>query len=197
MNQCFNHLDIILGSQSPRRIQLLKEIGLNFSLYTIDVEEVFPENLSAIETAVYLSELKASAFPEKDFKENSILITADTVVSLNNHMLGKPANKSEAIQMLNLLSGKSHEVISAFTLRSKQNLKSFYAITEVSFKKLDMSEIDYYIEHFQPFDKAGAYGIQEWIGKIGIEKIKGSYFNVMGLPVHKVYAELCTFELFK
>lgn len=197
MNQCFNHLDIILGSQSPRRNQLLKEIGLNFRLQIIAVDEVFPENLSAIETAIYLSELKARAFPENDLKENSIFITADTVVSLNNQLLGKPTNKNEAIEMLNLLSGKSHDVISAFTLRSRRNFKSFYDITEVTFKKLNKSEIDYYIEHFQPFDKAGAYGIQEWIGKIGIEKIQGSYFNVMGLPVHKVYAELCTFELLK
>jgi len=193
MNPCFEKLDIILGSQSPRRKQLLKEIGLNFRTINISVEEISPPNLSAIETAIYLSELKSKAFPENELKENSILITADTVVSLNDHLLGKPADKKEAIEMLQLLSGNTHEVISAFTLRSKHNFKSFYTVTKVCFKTLNLNEINYYIDHYQPFDKAGAYGIQEWIGKIGIEKIQGSYFNVMGLPVHQVYSELCTF----
>lgn len=195
MHECFKSLDIILGSQSPRRKQLLKDIGLKFRSLSFPVEEVFPENLTAIETAIYLSELKAKAFPETELKENSILITADTVVTLSNQLLGKPGNDAEAFEMLSLLSGKSHKVISAFTLRSKDKMKSFYSETKVYFKVLSEEEINYYIRHYKPFDKAGAYGIQEWIGKIGIDKIEGSYFNVMGLPVHQVYAELCTFDL--
>lgn len=195
MHECFKSLDIILGSQSPRRKQLLEDIGLKFRSLSFPVEEIFPENLTAIETAIYLSELKAKAFPETELKENSILITADTVVTLSNQLLGKPENDAEAFEMLSLLSGKCHEVISAFTLRSKDKMKSFYSETKVYFKVLSEEEINYYIRHYKPFDKAGAYGIQEWIGKIGIDKIEGSYFNVMGLPVHQVYAELCTFDL--
>lgn len=195
MDQCFENTDIILGSQSPRRKQLLEDIGLKFRSLSFPVDEVFPDKLTAIETAIYLSELKAKAFPETELQENSILITADTVVSLSDQLLGKPANDSEAFEMLQLLSGKCHEVISAFTFRSKRKTKSFYTETKVYFKVLSTEEINYYISHYKPFDKAGAYGIQEWIGKIGIEKIDGSYFNVMGLPVHQVYAELCIFDL--
>ena len=195
MDPCFENTDIILGSQSPRRKQLLQDIGLKFRILTFPVEEIFPENLSAKETAIYLSELKAKAFPEIELKENSILITADTVVSLSGKLLGKPKNDAEAFEMLSLLSGKSHEVISAFTLRSKKEMKSFSTETKVYFKTLSKAEINYYISRYKPFDKAGAYGIQEWIGKIGIEKIQGSFFNVMGLPVHQVYAELCIFDM--
>jgi len=195
MDPCFENTDIILGSQSPRRKQLLEDIGLKFRTLTFPVEEIFPENLSAKETAIYLSELKAKAFPEIELKENSILITADTVVSLSGKLLGKPKNDAEAFEMLSLLSGKSHEVISAFTLRSKKEMKSFSTETKVYFKTLSKAEINYYISRYKPFDKAGAYGIQEWIGKIGIEKIQGSFFNVMGLPVHQVYAELCIFDM--
>ena len=195
MNECFENKDIILGSQSPRRKQLLEEIGLKFRIITFPVDEVFPEHLSAIETAIYLSELKAKAFADSVLKENSILITADTIVSQSNQLLGKPLNEKEAFEMLQLLSGRCHEVITAFTLCSRIKTKSFYAETKVYFKELSEQEINYYIKHFKPFDKAGAYAIQEWIGKIGIEKIQGSYFNVMGLPVQQVYSELCTFDL--
>jgi len=195
MHKCFEKIDLILGSQSPRRKQLLEEIGLKLRILTFPVEEISPSHLTAVETAIYLSELKAKAFSDNIFKENSILITSDTLVSQSNRLLGKPANEKEAIEMLQLLSGNCHEVITAFTLRSKKKMKSFYSETKVYFKELSQAEIDFYINQFKPFDKAGAYGIQEWIGKIGIEKIQGSYFNVMGLPVHQVYAELCTFDL--
>ncbi len=195
MDEYFENKDIILGSQSPRRKQLLEYIGLKFRIISFPVEEVFPENLSALETAIYLSELKSKAFPISELHENSILITADTVVSLSNQLLGKPINEKEAFDMLQILSGNCHEVITAFTFRSQYKMKSFYAETKVYFKQLNEKEINYYISHYQPFDKAGAYGIQEWIGQIGIEKIQGSYFNVMGLPVHQVYSELCTFDL--
>lgn len=193
MHACFKNIDIILGSQSPRRKQLLDEIGLNYRVLACPIDEISPTHLNAKETAIFISELKAKAFDDQVFKENSILITADTVVSQSNTLLGKPLNRKEASEMLQLLSGKCHEVITAFTLRSKYKKKSFYAETKVYFKVLSDQEIDYYITNYQPFDKAGAYGIQEWIGKIGIEKIEGSYFNVMGLPVHQVYKELCTF----
>jgi len=195
MLPCFENLDIILGSQSPRRKQLLDEIGLEYRALACPIEEISPKHLNAIETAIFISELKAKAFDDQIFNKNSILITADTVVSQSDTLLGKPLNRKEAIEMLQLLSGKCHEVITAFTLRSKHKMKSFYAETKVYFKVLNDQEIDYYITNYQPFDKAGAYGIQEWIGKIGIEKIQGSYFNVMGLPVHQVYKELCTFDL--
>lgn len=159
MDQCFENTDIILGSQSPRRKQLLEDIGLKFRSLSFPVDEVFPDKLTAIETAIYLSELKAKAFPETELQENSILITADTVVSLSDQLLGKPANDSEAFEMLQLLSGKCHEVISAFTFRSKRKTKSFYTETKVYFKVLSTEEINYYISHYKPFDKAGAYGI--------------------------------------
>lgn len=191
---CLKEKDLILASQSPRRRQLLEEIGLSFRIVPVDVEEVFPAGLSAIDTAMFLSKLKANAFPENQLHDNSILLTADTVVSVSDVLLGKPANEAEAISMLEQLSGNCHEVITACTLRSKRNSKSFYAETKVYFKELLPQEIRYYVTHYKPFDKAGAYGIQEWIGKVGIEKITGSYFNVVGLPVHQVYAELCTFD---
>lgn len=195
MHKCFENKDIILASQSPRRQQLLEDIGIKFRSISIPVDEVCPDHLTPIEAAIYLSELKANAFPETELHENSILITADTIVSFSNHLLGKPQNDEEAFKMLHMLSGNCHEVITAFTLRSKHKMKSFYAETKVYFKVLSEAEIKYYITHFRPFDKAGAYGIQEWIGKIGVEKIQGSYFNVMGFPVHQVYSELCTFDL--
>lgn len=195
MHECFENTDIILGSQSPRRKQLLEDIGLKFRIITVPVDEISPKHLTALETAIYLSELKAKAFSYSALNENSILITADTIVSLEDKLLAKPLNENGAFDMLQLLSGKCHEVITAVTLRSKKKTKSFYSETKVYFKVLSEDEINYYISKYKPFDKAGAYGIQEWIGKIGIEKIKGSYFNVMGLPVHRVYSELCTFEL--
>ena len=194
MHEDFHHYDIILGSQSPRRKLLLEDLGIDFSIISIDVEEVFPEHLSAVDAAIYLSELKAIAFPKEKLKENSLLITADTVVSHSDQLLGKPRDCQEAVAMLKLLSDTSHDVITAFTLSSLKRMKSFYSITKVYFKALSDAEIEYYVEHYKPFDKAGAYGIQEWIGKIGIEKIEGSYFNVMGLPIHQVYSELITFE---
>ena len=190
MYECIENKDIILGSQSPRRIQLLQEIGLKFRSLHFSVDELYPDHLSAQETAIYLSELKAKAFPSSEINAHSILITADTVVSIFDQILGKPKDVQEATKMLQLLSGKAHEVITAFTFYSPKKMKSYFSETKVYFKHLSSEEIDHYITHYQPFEKAGAYGIQEWIGKIGIEKIEGSYFNVMGLPVHKVYQVL-------
>ncbi len=195
MKKCFEKIDLVLASQSPRRKQLLSDAGLKFRISTFPVEEISPDSLSPIDTAIYLSELKAKAFPKDKMKNNTLLLTADTVVSLDDHLFGKPKDKSDAIQMLEELSGRSHAVITAFSLSSQSRMKSFYSLTKVYFKKLSWDEIAEYIEVYRPYDKAGAYGIQEWIGKIGIQKIEGSYSNVMGLPIHQVYQEICTFEM--
>jgi len=180
---------IVLASKSPRRQNLLKDLGVEFEIRTKEIEEVYPNHLKKQEVALYLSELKASAFKE-DLNDNEIVITSDTIVCLEDRVIGKPKDRDDAFNMLSDLSGKMHEVITAVTLTSAQKQHSFYAITEVYFKTLSNFEIDYYINTFQPFDKAGSYGIQEWIGYIGIEKIVGSYFNVMGFPVKEVYEAL-------
>lgn len=183
---------IILASKSPRRQQLLKELGVDFIIKTKDIEEVYPPHLKKEAVALFLSELKANAF-KKDINENEIVITSDTIVCLDNEIIGKPTNRANAIEMLEKLSGKRHEVITAVTLFSIQKEVSFSVCTEVFFKPLSMEEITYYIDNYKPYDKAGSYGIQEWIGYIGIEKIIGSYFNVMGFPVKEVYDALIKF----
>ncbi|HRN40787.1 MAG TPA: Maf family nucleotide pyrophosphatase [Vicingus sp.] len=181
--------DIVLASKSPRRQQLLKDLGLNFAVVIKEVEEVYPYNLKKQEVALYLSKLKADAFLP-DLKENQLVITSDTIVCLDDKIIGKPKDRDDAFNMLSDLSGKMHEVVTAVTLTSIEKQVSFYVTTQVYFKTLSNFEIDYYINHYKPFDKAGSYGIQEWIGYIGIEKIVGSYFNVMGLPVKELYDEL-------
>ena len=183
---------IILASKSPRRQQLLKELGVDFVIKTKDIEEVYPPHLKKEAVALFLSELKANAF-KKDINENEIVITSDTIVCLDNEIIGKPTNRANAIEMLEKLSGKRHEVITAVTLFSNKKQISFSVCTEVFFKTLSMEEITYYIDNYKPYDKAGSYGIQEWIGYIGIEKIIGSYFNVMGFPVKEVYDALIKF----
>ncbi len=184
---------IILASKSPRRQLLLKELGFDFEVRTKDVDEVYPENLKREQVAIYLSELKAQAFKD-ELKIDDVVITSDTIVCLEKNILGKPKDKEEAFNMLSLLSGKMHEVITAVTLTSTTKQTSFFDVTEVYFKPLSEEEINHYIDNYQPYDKAGSYGIQEWIGYIGIEKIKGSYFNVVGLPVQKLYMELIKFD---
>lgn len=184
--------NIILASKSPRRQNLLKELGFDFEIKTKEIEEIFPLELKREQVAVYLSELKANAFIE-DLKEQDLVITSDTIVCLGEEIIGKPTDREDAINMLGKLSGNKHEVITAVTLFSNQKKKTFYEVTEVYFKQLTSSEIEYYIDNYKPFDKAGSYGIQEWIGYIAIEKINGSYFNVMGLPVKRVYEELIEF----
>lgn len=184
--------DLILASGSPRRQQLLKELGLTFSVMKLEVEEQFPEKLQRESIPLYLSRLKAEAAKEK-LQENQLVITADTVVWMGDHVLNKPVDLNEARWMLNRISGKTHEVITAVSLTSLKKSLSFYAVTEVMFRSLTEEEIYYYTETFRPLDKAGAYGIQEWIGYVGVEKINGSYFNVMGLPVKELYEELLAF----
>ena len=185
--------NIILASQSPRRRKLLEDLGLNFETLPVDVDESYPSNLKAQEIALYLSQLKAKAFDLGKMCDNCLIITADTIVWQDGQTLPKPKDENDAIRILNLLSGKSHEVITGVTFRTTKKIHSFYTTTRVFFKHLSAEEIKFYITNYQPFDKAGAYGIQEWIGYIGIEKIEGSYFNVVGLPIQRLYTELLKF----
>lgn len=182
---------IYLGSQSPRRQQLLTELGLKFTVLTNDdIEEVYPKRLTSREVPTYLSNLKAKHLWEDVPDGKGILITADTIVVIDEEILGKPKDRAEAQEMLLKLSGKTHAVVTGVTLKSQTKMTSFSDTTQVTFRRLTITEIDYYIDTFAPFDKAGAYGIQEWIGMIGISRISGSYFNVVGLPVEKLYREL-------
>ncbi len=185
-------IQLILASKSPRRQYLINELGLNFEVRIKDVDENFPANLKAQEIPLYLCEKKAKAFDE-ELTDNTIVITADTIVWIENQVLNKPENYDDAVRMLKLLSGKMHEVFTGVCLRSKIKTKIFYASTKVYFKELSDQEIEYYITNYSPYDKAGAYGAQEWIGYIAVEKIEGSYFNVMGLPVRELYEELLKF----
>jgi len=217
----------ILASKSPRRQYLLKELGLNFEVHTKEVDETFPDNLKAQEIPLYLSQKKADAFKE-DLSDNTIVITADTIVWIDNQVLNKPENFDDAVRMLKMLSGKMHEVYTGVCLKSKIKTKTFYSLTKVYFKTLSQQEIEYYINNFNPYDKAGSYGAQEClpagvnpcsedeiqflkalnkqdlienskkntkagIGYIAIEKIEGSYFNVMGLPVRELYEKFLKF----
>ena len=190
LHQHLSEYHLILASASPRRISLLKEINLTFDTIPLDVEEVYPADLKEHEVARFLAQLKAESFPVEKLTAKSILITADTIVCLNDEILGKPNDREHAIEMLRNLSGQMHKVITGVCLRSHDKEFIFSNETDVYFSKLSDDEITYYVDDFQPFDKAGAYGIQEWIGYIGIEKIEGSYFNVMGLPVQQLYKEL-------
>jgi septum formation protein len=184
---------IILASKSPRRQLLLKELGCSFEVRTREVEEVFPPHLKREQVALYLAELKAKAFDE-ELGPGTVVITADTIVCVDDLIVGKPADYNDAVRILRLLSGRRHEVITGVCLHNGSTLKSFHVCTDVYFKKLTDEEIGYYLENYRPYDKAGAYGIQEWIGLIGIERINGSYFNVMGLPVKELYEELLRFD---
>lgn len=183
---------LILASKSPRRQYLLKELGLDFEVRTKEVDESFPSGLKAQDIPLYLCEKKANAFDE-ELNDNTVVITADTIVWIDGQVLNKPKNFDDAVRMLRLLSGKMHEVYTGVCLKSKHKMKSFYALTKVYFKTLSQQEIEFYINNYNPFDKAGAYGAQEWIGYIAVEKIEGSYFNVMGLPVKELYEELLKF----
>lgn len=192
LDKKLSQYNIILASKSPRRQELLKSLNLDFEIRTKEVEEIFPPALYREEIPVFLSNLKAKAF-ENEIGENDLIITSDTIVWSENKQLGKPKDANEAKEMLQSLAGKQHQVITAVTLFTVSKTKTFYDVTNVFFKKLSEEEIDFYIENYKPFDKAGSYGIQEWIGFAGIEKIEGDYFNVVGLPMHKLYLELNDF----
>lgn len=181
---------IILASNSPRRKELLSGLGLNYEVRTLPgIDESYPDTLQGEEIPVYISSKKASAYLDT-LKDNELLITADTIVWLNGRVLGKPADEKEACQMLRDLSGKTHQVITGVTLATTTFQKSFASVSQVTFASLTEEEISYYVNHYHPMDKAGSYGVQEWIGFIGVERIEGSYFNVMGLPVQRLYREL-------
>ena len=171
---------------------MLQSLGIDFQVQIKEVEENFPSHLEMEEIPVYLAKHKATPF-RSVLKENDLLITADTIVWMKGHVLGKPAGADEAKQMLTQLSGHEHQVISGVCLTSTQKQTTFFSVSNVLFKTLSENDIDFYISHFKPFDKAGAYGIQEWIGTIGITHIEGSFYNVMGLPVQKLYEEILRF----
>lgn len=183
---------LILGSGSPRRQELLKSLGFSFSVNPINADESFSDTLKAQEIPLYLSVKKANAYPEK-LKANELLITSDTIVWCENKVLNKPADFNEGKQMLTMLSGKMHQVFTAVCLKSSNKEVVFYDESKVYFKNLTNEEIEYYLTNFSPYDKAGGYGVQDWIGYIGIEKIEGSFYNVMGLPVKHLYEELIKF----
>ena len=188
----FPDYNYILASRSPRRQQLLQSLGVQFEVKTHEVEENFPNNLAKEEIPVYLAKLKSEPF-KRELIVKDLLITADTIVWLDNKVLGKPSDKSEAKSMLSELSGKEHQVISGVCLTSIQKQVAFYSLSSVRFKELTKAEIDFYISHNNSFDKAGSYGIQDWIGIIGITSIEGSFYNVIGLPIQKLYEEIQKF----
>lgn len=183
---------LVLGSKSPRRQELLAGMGFDFEVRTKDTDEDFPDSLAPKEVPTYLAEVKALALVN-ELKQGEVLITSDTIVLLENEILGKPTSPENAKQMLQKLAGKSHEVITGVHLRNLEKNVSFSVSTKVFFKPLTVEIIDFYLENYKPFDKAGAYGIQEWIGFVGIERIEGSYFNVVGLPVAELWDELNKF----
>jgi len=184
-----NNYHIILASQSPRRQELLKGLNIPFEVKVIDVEETYPKQLVGVDIPMFLSEKKANVFADQ-MTDDTLLITADTIVWHEGRVFGKPKDKAEATRMLKSLSGKTHQVITGVCISTKTKRKVFHAISEVRFARFTPDEIDYYLSNFQPYDKAGSYGVQEWIGFIGVEHIDGSYFNVMGLPVQRLYTEL-------
>ncbi|MDW7693573.1 Maf family nucleotide pyrophosphatase [Flammeovirgaceae bacterium SG7u.111] len=183
---------VILGSNSPRRKELLKSINIDFEVRKRKIEEIFPNTHPVKEVAEYLARMKASAF-EDDMSADEVVITADTIVVLGNKLYGKAKDETEALQMLKELSGNTHSVITAVCLTTTEKQTLFSSETLVTFKNLSETELKFYIKNFKPFDKAGAYGIQEWIGMVGVEKIEGSYYNVVGLPLDKLYTALKKF----
>lgn len=187
----FKNNQIILASKSPRRKELLERLGLDFIVISLEVDESYSEELKKHEITEFLCHKKKLAY--QYWQENQILITSDTIVWYENKAFEKPKSREEAIEMLQTLSGKTHEVITSVGIFSTQKELVLSDITLVTFGELDKQEIEYYVDTYQPYDKAGSYGIQEWIGYIGITKIEGSYFNVMGLPVQKVYKALKDF----
>lgn len=185
--------NIVLASKSPRRQELLKGIGIDFTILTKEVDESYPTRLPSIDVAPFLSLKKAKAFEDAELPENYMVITADTVVIVDNEILGKPKDREDAVRMLNMLSDRVHKVVTGVTVHTKDKTKTFSVTSKVTFEMLDNLEIEYYIDKYKPYDKAGAYGVQEWIGCCGVSNVEGSYFNVMGLPTQKLYKVLKEF----
>ena len=182
--------NVILASNSPRRRELLGDLGIKFEVRTIKgIDESYPDDLPVLEIAEYISRKKALAY-QAEMGNDELIITADTVVILGNEVLGKPANDEDACRMLQELSGKTHKVVTGVTIVTAAATRSFSAVSDVEFAPLSDEDIQYYVENYKPLDKAGAYGIQEWIGCMGVRHISGSFYNVMGLPLHRLYSEL-------
>lgn len=186
----FSDYKIILASNSPRRKELLSGLDIEYTIELLpDIDESYPKSLEGKDIAIYIATNKAKAYISKLEKE-TLLITADTIVILEGKVYGKPKDEAEAMQMLRELSGKTHEVITGVCITTKEKQKAFAVSSEVRFANLEESEITYYVNKYKPLDKAGAYGVQEWIGYIAVEYISGSYFNIMGLPIQRLYQEL-------
>ncbi|WP_395046145.1 Maf-like protein [Flavobacterium sp.] len=192
LHKKFENTKIILASGSPRRQEFFKNLDLNFEIRLKEIEEVFPKILQSLEITDYLAQLKASAF-DGDLLENELLVTSDTLVWLKNEALGKPKDYDDAFVMLQKLSDQTHEVITSVCFKTKDKIEIINDITKVTFGTLSDEAIKYYLDNYKPFDKAGSYGIQEWIGLVGITNIDGSYTNVVGLPTEKVYRYLLNF----
>lgn len=193
LREKLQHKNIILASGSPRRQQYFKELDIDFSIQLKEIEEIYPNHLKAAEITNFLAELKANAF--NDLNENDVLITSDTIVWHENKALGKPKDYQDAFAMLQSISGKTHAVITSVCFKTNAKTETIFEVTKVTFKELSSKAITYYLDNYKPFDKAGSYGIQEWIGLTGISKIEGSYANVVGMPVDKVYDKLVEFTL--
>jgi septum formation protein len=178
-------MKILLASESPRRKELLQNLGYHFETVTLNCEEIYPADLPCNDVAAYLSELKSASF--RELNEDEVLLTADTIVVIGNEILGKPKTKEEAKKMLEKLSGKAHKVFTAVSLKTKENLTTKTDIAKVYFDDLTSSEIEYYLTNFQVLDKAGSYGVQDWLGMAKIKKIEGSFYTIMGFPTHLVY----------
>jgi septum formation protein len=187
-----NNFRITLASRSPRRQQLLDELGLKFNVVIKEYDESYPKGMNGEEIASYIAYEKAALFRD-EVSENEIVITADTIVWCNGHVLGKPADRDDAVRILKEISGNTHEVITGVSFLSSSKHHTFSDITKVTFDDISKEQIEYYIDNYKPYDKAGAYGIQEWIGIVACSRIEGSYFNVVGLPVQKLYKELQLF----
>jgi septum formation protein len=192
LKELLAHKNIILASGSPRRQQFFKDMDLSYSIRLKEIEEIYPDGLQGAEITNYLAELKANAF-EKELDTNDLLITSDTIVWLNESALGKPTDADDAFNMLQKLSNKTHEVITSVCIKSIAKTEVFHCSTKVTFGTLSDEAIRYYLDQYQPFDKAGSYGIQDWIGLIGISKIEGSYTNVVGLPTELLYQKLLSY----
>ena len=194
LKEKLNKINIILASGSPRRQQFFKEMDLNYTIRLKEIEEIYPEHLQAEEITNFLAELKASAF-ENELKENDVLVTSDTIVWLNGKALGKPKDYDDSFKMLQQLANQTHEVITSVCLKSIDKTDVFHSVTKVTFANLSDEAIRYYLDNYQPFDKAGSYGIQEWLGMAKIKNIQGSFYTIMGLPTHLVYSLLKDFKL--
>jgi septum formation protein len=192
LKEKLNKINIILASGSPRRQQFFKEMDLHYSIRLKEIEEIYPEHLKAEEITNFLAKLKANSF-EKELQEHDVLITSDTIVWLNGKALGKPKDYDDAFQMLQQLANQTHEVITSVCLKSINKTEVFHCVTKVTFANLTDEAIRYYLDNYKPFDKAGSYGIQDWIGLIGISKIEGSYTNVVGLPTEMLFQKLLTY----